>query len=121
MNWLFREFIGKTVMVYLDDILIGNNTCEDNIQIVRAELKTLERVKMWFNKNKCQIISQKMQLHGHALHNNGLEADFEKIKKVVDFKTLTNRIEAQRFMGVVNNLTRFGKNLATKGRLLYEL
>jgi len=26
MNWLLREFIGKTVMGYQDDILIGNNT-----------------------------------------------------------------------------------------------
>jgi len=31
MNWLLREFLGKTVMVYLDDILIGNNTYEEHI------------------------------------------------------------------------------------------
>jgi len=30
MNWLLREFIGKTVMVYLDYILIGNNTHEEH-------------------------------------------------------------------------------------------
>jgi len=34
MNWLLREFIDKTVMVYLDDILIGNNTYEEHMQTV---------------------------------------------------------------------------------------
>jgi len=121
MNWLLREFIGKTVMVYLDDILIGTNTCEEHIQTVSAVLKTLEKAKIWFNKDKCQIMPQKMKLLGHILHNNGLEADPEKIKKVVDFKTPTNRREIQRFMGVVNYLARFCKDLATKGRCLYEL
>jgi len=108
-------------MVYLDDILIGNNTYEEHIQTVRAVLQTLEKDKMWFNKDKYQIMLQKMELIGHVLFNNGLEADPENIKKVVDFKTPTNRREIQRFMVVVNYLARFCKDLATKGRYLYEL
>jgi len=76
---------------------------------------------MWLNKDKCQIMAQKMELLRHVLHNNGLEADPEKIKKVVDFKTPTNRREIQRFMGVVNYLARFCQDLATKGSCLYEL
>jgi len=62
-----------------------------------------------------------MELLGQILYNNGLEADPAKIKKVVDFKTPTNRREIQRFTGVVNYLARFCKDLATKGRCLYEL
>jgi len=55
------------------------------------------------------------------LASKRFKADPEKIKKVVDFKTPTNRREIQRFMGVVNYLARFCKDLATKGRYLYEL
>jgi len=47
---------------------------------------------------------QRIELLGHILHNNGLEADPEKIQKVVDFKIPTNRKEIQSFMGVVNYL-----------------
>jgi len=64
---------------------------------------------------------KRMELLELILHNNGLEADPEKLKKVVDFKTTTNRREIQRFMGVVNYCARFCKHLATKGRCLYEL
>jgi len=46
MNWILREFIGKTVMLYLDDILIGNNTYEEHMQTIRAVLQTLEKAKM---------------------------------------------------------------------------
>jgi len=61
---------------------------------------------------------KRMELLGHVLHNNGLVADPEKIKKVADFKTPTNRREIQSFMGVVNYLAKFCKDLATKGRCL---
>jgi len=121
MNLLLREFIGKTVMGYLDDILIGNNTYEEHTQIVRAVLKTRENAKMWFNKDKCQIMPKRMELLRHVLHKNGLDAECEKIKKVEDFKTPTNRREIKRFIGVVNYLARFCKDLATKGRYLCEL
>jgi len=121
MNWLLRELLGKTVMVYLDDILIGNHTYKEYIQTVRGVLKTLEKAKMWFNKDKCQIMPERIDLLEHVLHNNGLEADLEKIKKVVDFKTPTNKNEIQRFISIVNYLARFYKDLATKGRCLYEL
>jgi len=121
MNWLLREFIGKTVMVYLDDILIGNNTYEEHIQTVRAVLKTQGKAKMWVNKEKCQIMPKRMELLRYVLHKDRLEADSEKIKNVVDFKTPIHRREIQRFMGMVNYLAIFCKDLATKGRCLYEL
>jgi len=76
---------------------------------------------MMFNKDKCQIMPQRIELLVHVLYNNRLEADPEKFKKVVDFKTPTNRREIQRFIGVVNSLARFCKDLSTKGRCLYEL
>jgi len=43
MNWLLKQFIGKTVMVYLNDILIGNNTYEEHVQTVRVVLQTQEK------------------------------------------------------------------------------
>jgi len=64
---------------------------------------------------------QRMEILWHILHNNGLEADPEKFKKVVDFTPSTNRREIQRFRGMVNYLVRSHKDLATKGRCLYEL
>jgi len=73
--------------------LFSNNKYEEYIQTVRAVLKKLEKVKIWFNKHKCQIMATKMELLVHVLYKNGLEADPEKIKKVVDFKTPTNRRE----------------------------
>jgi len=121
MNWLSRLFIGKTVIVYLDHILIRNNTYKEHMQMVGAVLKILEKAKRWFNLEKCQIMPPRIKLPIHVLYHNGLEADPEKIQEVVHFNTPTNRKEIQRFMGVGNYVTRFCKDLATKGRCLYEL
>jgi len=60
MNWLLREFLGKIVMVYLNDILIGNNNYEEYVQTVRAVLKTMERAKLLFNKDNCQIMLKRI-------------------------------------------------------------
>jgi len=113
--------MGKTVMGYLDNILIGNNTYVEHIQRVRVGLQTLEKAKIWFNKDKCQIMPQRMELLEHILDNKELDTDPEKIKRVVDFKKPTNRKEIQTFIEVINYLARFCKDLATKGRCQYKL
>jgi len=46
----------------------------------KSSVKILEKVKIWFNNDKCQLIPQRMELLGHVLHNNELEADSVKIR-----------------------------------------
>ena len=53
MNEVLKEFIGKFVIVYLDDILIFNKTKEEHFRHVRSVLKKLQQNKLLINLKKC--------------------------------------------------------------------
>ena len=55
MNEMVKEFIGKFVIVYLDDILIFSKTWEENFRHVRYVLEKLQQNKLLINLKKCSF------------------------------------------------------------------
>ena len=121
MNWILKDHLGKNVMVYIDDILIGTHTLEEHKAVTRAVCRLLKKNGLWFNKKKCQTLPARMDLLGHILTKHGLEADPTKIKQVNQFPKPVNRKQLQKFIGVVNYLRKFAPNLAAVAAPLSEL
>lgn len=55
MNEMLKEFIGKFVIVYLDDILIFSKTKEEHFRHVRSVLGKLQQNKLLINLKKCSF------------------------------------------------------------------
>jgi hypothetical protein len=60
MNEVLKEFIGKFVIVYLDDILIYSQTREEHLKHVRMVLSTLEKHKLLINLKKCSFMKDEL-------------------------------------------------------------
>ena len=56
INNIFREYLDKFVVVYLDDILIYSRTREEHLQHVRIVLKTLRKHKLYAKAKKCELV-----------------------------------------------------------------
>ena len=52
MNQVLKPFHDKSVIVYLDDILVYNNTYFDHVMHVRQVLEKLEEEKILVNPEK---------------------------------------------------------------------
>ena len=55
MNHVFRECIGKFVVVYFDDILIYNKSLHEHIDHPRSVLTILRVNSLFANKEKCNF------------------------------------------------------------------
>ena len=56
MNEVLKYFIGKFVIVYLDDILIFSWTKEEHIRHLRLILRRFHQEKLLINLNKCSFM-----------------------------------------------------------------
>lgn len=64
MNKMLKEYIGKFVIVYLDDILIFSRTRAKHLQHVRKVLEKLQQNKLLINLKKCTFSAEGIDLFG---------------------------------------------------------
>jgi hypothetical protein len=56
MNEVFKYFIGKFVIVYLDDILVFSKTEEDNLRHLTLVMRRLQQEKLLINLKKSSFM-----------------------------------------------------------------
>ncbi|KAG1035302.1 hypothetical protein G6F43_013253 [Rhizopus delemar] len=84
MNTVLADYIGKFVMVYLDDILVFmNGNEEQHKQHVRMVLRKLDEAKLIINKNKCLFNQKELTFLGYNISEKGILPAPQKIEAVM--------------------------------------
>jgi hypothetical protein len=79
MNDMLRPYVGKFVVVYLDDILIFSKTAKEHLSHLRQVLQTLRENQFYANPKMCDFMKEKISFLGHRVSANGLKVDPEKV------------------------------------------
>ena len=61
MNHILRSIIGKSVVVYFDDILVYSKSLEEHVTHVKEVLQILRHEKLYANLPKCTFARHKLQ------------------------------------------------------------
>ena len=61
MNMIFGQQIGKSILVYLDDILIYSKTPQDHISHLREVFEILKAQKFFCRLHKCYFNDTQMK------------------------------------------------------------
>ena len=82
MNHVLRDFIGKFVVVYFDDILIYSCNESDHTMHIRHVLQVLRDNKLYGNLEKCTFCKDKVIFLDYVVSKHGVEVDVSKIEAI---------------------------------------
>jgi len=111
----------KGVVCQMDDILIFGNNQKEHDENLEQVLTRLVEAGITLNPEKCQFDQSSIKFLGHVIDGEGIHADPEKTKAILEFATPTNKKELRRFFGMVNYLGKFTPILADGSRHLRQL
>jgi hypothetical protein len=104
MTIIFREFIGRFVHVYLDDIFVYSDSIEEHEKHLELVFNKLRKAQLYLEESKLDLYSKKMDCLGHIIDDRGIHADADKMARVHKWRTPRNKHDVQRFLGLVQYL-----------------
>ncbi|KAM1182313.1 hypothetical protein ACFX19_000822 [Malus domestica] len=107
VNSMFAEQIGKSIEVYVDDILVKSKHADQHIANLSETFTILKRYRMRLKPNKCAFGVGSGKFLGFMISQRGIEANPEKIKAILDMKEPVISKDIQSLTGKVVALTRF--------------
>ncbi|KAK1633014.1 hypothetical protein QYE76_007329 [Lolium multiflorum] len=121
MNHVLREFIGKFMVVYFDDILIYSRNESDHTIHIRHVLQVLRDNKLYGNLEKCTFCKDKVIFLGYVVSKHGVEVDVSKIEAIQNWPTPMNVSQVRSFHGLAGFYRRFVPNFSTIAAPLNDL
>jgi hypothetical protein len=82
MNGVFREYLDKFFIVFLDVILIYSKSEEEHEHHLRMVLQVLRENQLYAQLSKCSFYQKQIHYLGHIISKDGIAVDLEKIESI---------------------------------------
>ena len=109
------------VVCLMDDILVYCKDEEEHQKHLEAVMHKLKKAKITLNVDKCHFAKSTIKFLGQIVNQDGIQPDPEKVRAVTAMPPPTNVPEVRRFMGMVNQLSKFCPQLADKAKPINDL
>jgi hypothetical protein len=90
MNKIIMEYLGKFVVVFIDDILIFSKNEEEHDEHLHLVLQKLRDNQLYAKLNKCKFWLKEVSFLDHIISEGGIFVDPSKLKDVMSWKTPQN-------------------------------
>ncbi|KAM1545222.1 hypothetical protein ACFX10_045592 [Malus domestica] len=120
VNSMFAEQIGKSMEVYVDDMLVKSKHADQHITNLSETFTILKRYRMRSNPNKCAFGVSFGKFLGFMISQQGIEANPEKIKAILDMKEPVTSKDIQSLTGKVAALIRLISKATDKCALFFK-
>jgi hypothetical protein len=121
MNDIFRGYLNKFVIIYLDDIMIYSKNAADHEKHLRLVLQKLREHELYCRPHKCHFNQAELEYLGHIVGRNGVKVDPRKVKAVQDWPVPQDVHQLRSFLGLANYFRRFIQGYSALTRPLTEL
>ena len=111
MNEILRPFLGKFIVVYLDDILIYSKQVEEHLEHLGKLFEVLKK-QLYGKLEKCGFLMQEISFLGFII-GKGVKAGPSKIEAIQTWPTPTTITQIRSFHGLASFYRRFIRNFSS--------
>lgn len=107
MNRVFKPYLDKFMIVFIDDILICSHSQEEHENYLVTMLQILREHKLYAKFPKCEFWIDSVSFLGHVVSKEGIIVDSKKIEAVQKCPRPTSPTEIRNFIGLANYYRHF--------------
>ena len=107
MNRVFRPYLDRFVVVFIDDILVYSRDEQEHEQHLKIVLQTLREKKLYAKLRKCDFWLKEVSFLSHIMSAKGIRVDPAKIEAMVNWKPPRSVTEVKSFLGLAGYYRRF--------------
>ena len=116
MTKIFKPLIGRTMEVYIDNIVVKSDTRAENVQYLEETFYLMRAYNMKHNPAKCAFGVSAGKFLGFMVTQRGIEVNLDQIKVVLETPGPSSKKELQLFTGRLIVLGRFIARFTNKLR-----
>ncbi|XP_074323167.1 uncharacterized protein LOC141660104 [Apium graveolens] len=90
VNMMFKNQIGRTMEVYVDDMLVKSNEANDHVKHLMEMFNFVRRFRIKLNPQKCMFGVESGKFLGFIVNHKGIEVNPTNIKALLDMKSPTS-------------------------------
>ncbi|XP_074356031.1 uncharacterized protein LOC141695701 [Apium graveolens] len=118
---VFKDFLDKFVIVFIDDILVYSKSREEHEEHLRIVLETLRNNKLYAKYKKCEFWLDQVAFLGHIVSADGIRVDPAKVEAITNWPRPSTTTEVRSFLGLAGYYRRFVEGFSTIAMPLTQL
>ncbi|KAL2253357.1 UNVERIFIED_CONTAM: Retrovirus-related Pol polyprotein from transposon [Sesamum indicum] len=121
VNKMFGDLLGKTMEVYVDDMLVKSKRSQDHLTDLAQAFAIMRSYGMKLNPDKCTFGVGGGKFLGYMVSERGIEANPEKIRAIMDLRSPATIKDVQKLTGKITSLGRFISRSADKSLPFFRI
>lgn len=118
---IFKDLIGKSMEIYIDDMLVKIQMKEDYISHLTRSFQLLTNYQMKLNPSKCTFGVSSSKFVGYMVTSRGIKASLTQVKALVKILSPPTWKKVQRLTGRIIALYRFISKSSDKCKPFFKL
>ena len=108
------------VVWLIDDVLVHGKSQEEHDQRLKKVLERVKQVGLTLN-DKCEFSKSCIKFLGQVIDESGVSPDPDKTQAIMQLEQPNNITEVRRYLGMLNQMSKFVPNLSSKTKPLQDL
>lgn len=100
MERVLQGLVWKTVVVYLDDVVVYSRTPEEHLRHLAEVIERFRAHNLKLKPRKCELFKAEVRYLGHVVSAAGVATDPALIEKVTKWEPPCNQKETRAFLGL---------------------